>query len=185
MKAHFIDTAITYNGEQLHSHFAYHQYGILGDSIISFRGPCDVQLQFMVDIEDKRAKSRIYSQDMLHFIIEHHDTDLEKAVLRQWLFAYIVKELISHKVAKNIVVCNGSDLFDQDAKLSVSVATVTPISSLIHFGINILTENTPVKTKGLADYNIEPVSFAHEVMNKYVDECAAIQRSRNKVTWVR
>lgn len=185
MKAHFVDTIITYTGEQLHSHFAYHQFGILGDSIIGFRGPCDVLLEHMVDIEDKRAKSRIYSQDMLHFIIEHHDTDLEKVVLRQWLFARIVKELITQKITSGIIVCKGSDLFEQDAKISVSVATVTPISSMVHFGINITADNTPVKTKGLADYNIEPLAFAPEIMKRYIDECSAVQRARNKVTWVK
>lgn len=183
MKARFIKEEIAYTGEQLQSHFAYRQYGILGDCIIGFRGPCDVKISYMIDIEDKRAGNKIYSEDMLHFIVEHHDTDLEKSVLRQWLLAMIVKEMINTVKEKSIIARSGSDLFDQDAKVSVSVATVTPVSSVIHFGINIASTNTPVKTKGLADYGIEPVAFANDVMAHYVKEYAAVNKACYKVTW--
>jgi hypothetical protein len=183
MKLRFIKEEIAYTGEQLQSHFAYRQYGILGDCIIGFRGPCDVKISHMIDIEDKRAGNKIYSEDMVHFIIEHHDTDLEKSVLRQWLMAGIVRELINTRMGKNVIARVGSDLYDQDAKLSVSVATVTPVSSVIHFGINVTCTNTPVKTRGLADYSIEPVAFANDAMNAYVKECASIHKACYKVTW--
>jgi hypothetical protein len=184
MKSRFIKEEIAYTGEQLQSHFAYRQYGILGDCIIGFRGPCDVKISHMVDIEDKRAGNKIYSEDMLHFIIEHHDIDLEKSVLRQWLLATIVKDLINSMKDKTVIVRMGSDLYDQDAKISVSVATVTPVSSVIHFGINITSTNTPVKTRGLKDYGIEPVAFATDVMNRYVKEYAAVRKACYKVTWI-
>ncbi|MBN2621049.1 DUF366 family protein [candidate division WOR-3 bacterium] len=183
MKSRFIKEEIAYTGEQLQSHFAYRQYGILGDCIIGFRGPCDVKISHMVDIEDKRAGNKIYSEDMLHFIVEHHDTDLEKSVLRQWLLATIVKELINAIKGKNVITRAGSDLFDQDAKVTVSVATVTPVSSVIHFGINVTSTNTPVKTKGLSDYGIEPFAFANDVMTQYIKESAAVHKACYKVTW--
>lgn len=184
MKIKFLKDDIKYTGEQLQSHYAYQHHGILGDSIIAFQGACDVKINYMVDIEDKRGGSQIYSEHMLHFIIEHHDTDLEKSVLRQWLIATIVQELLQSKPGTSKITRSGSDLFDQDAKLSVSVATVTPISSLIHFGINILSTNTPVKTKGLKEYDIDPLDFAMRVMNQYVKEHAAICKACHKVTWI-
>ena len=180
----FIEEEMTYTGDQLRSNFAYRQFGIMGDSIIGFCGGCDVKPEFMVDIEDIKSRSTIYSESMLHFIIEHFDTDIEKAILRQLLLATIIQESI-HDRKKDVVMKRmGSDLYDKDAKLSISVATVTPISSLIHFGVNISSEHTPVKTRGLKDYGIDPRMFALEVMERYVREQEEIQRARCKVKWV-
>jgi hypothetical protein len=184
MKAQFVQERLTYTGEQLRSHFAYRQYGFMGDCIIGFRGPCDIAKKHMVDIEDLRKGEDIYSEDMLHFIIEHHDTDLEKGILRQWLFAVIVREVLTSLKHDIVITREGSDLYDQDAKLSISIATVSPISTLIHFGINIISKNTPVKTRGLHDYGIEPISFAKEVMRRYADEYADLRRAHHKVNWV-
>lgn len=184
MKLRFIREEMTYTGEQLRSNFAYSNFGIMGDSIIGFCGGCNVKPEYMVDIEDIKSGSNIYSESMLHFIIEHFDTDIEKAILRQLLFATIIHELLNNLKENFVTKRIGSDLYDSDAKLSISVATVTPISSLIHFGINISSEHTPVKTKGLRDYGIDPHIFAREVMERYVREQDEIQRARCKVRWV-
>ena len=184
MKTEYLPHTITYTGEQLRSHFAYEEYGIAGDSIIGFQGPCDIAEKYMVDIEDKREGERIYSEDMLHFIIEHHDTDLEKAILRQWLFAVIVQEVISRIKPGLDLTRRGSDLYDNDKKLSISVATVSPLSTMIHFGINVISRNTPVRTKGLNDYGVDPEVCAQDIMRRYVNECEDMQHARHKVTWV-
>ncbi len=185
MKSKFIEETIRYTGEQLQSGFAYKNFGILGDSIIAFSGGCDVHTEEMVDIEDLRAGSRIYSEQMLHFIIEHYNIDLEKGVLRQTLLAVIIEELINKKVGRSVIRREGSDLYDGDCKLSISVATVSPLSVLIHFGVNISSANTPVKTRGLNDYGIEPVDFAREVMACYIREDEAVYNARCKVRWVK
>jgi len=184
MKHQFIEEEMAYTGDQLRSNFAYRHFGIMGDSIIGFCGGCDVKPEFMVDIEDIKSGNKIYSESMLHFIIEHFDTDIEKAILRQLLLATIIHEAIHDREKGVLTKRIGSDLFDQDAKLSVSVATVTPISSLIHFGVNISSAHTPVKTRGLKDYGIDPRTFALEVMERYVREQGEIQRARCKVRWV-
>jgi hypothetical protein len=184
MKYQIIKDKITYSGEQLVANFSYSAFGIVGDSIVAFRGPCDVKRSAMVDIEDLRAHNRIYSEDMLHFIVEHHDTDLEKSVLRQLLLVNIVKDNLNRRLKHIAITRVHSDLFDGDSKLSVSVATVTPLSTLIHLGINISSLNTPVKTKGLADYDIEPLAFADVVMQEYIAEVDKIYDSRCKVKWV-
>ena len=184
MKYHVAADELAYTGEQLRSSFAYTVFGILGDSIVAFCGPCDVKREKIVDIEDLKEGNRIYSESMLHFIIEHHDTDLEKAVLRQVMLASIVKDMLNHRLRELRVRRMHTDLYDGDAKLSVSVATVTPLSSLIHFGINITSTNTPIKTKGLADYGIDPPDFANLVAQEYVAEISKLHEARCKVRWV-
>jgi hypothetical protein len=184
MRYRLIKDEITYTGEQLRSNFAYTTLGIIGDSIIAFCGMCDVKLKEMVDIEDLKAGRAIYSESMLHFIVEHYDTDLEKTILRQLLLVTIVKDLLNDIRGTMAVRRVNSDLYEEDAKLSISVATVTPMSSLIHFGINITSINTPVKTKGLKDYSIDPYEFANLVMDRYTKEQDKINIARCKVKWV-
>ena len=183
MKYHFEKGAIAYTGEQLRSNFAYESFGIIGDSVVAFCGSCDVKKEAMVDIEDLRAGNRIYSENMLHFIVEHHDTDLEKSVLRQILLANIIKDLLNLHIGTRAVKRIHSDLYEEDSKLSISVATATPVSTVIHFGLNISSRNTPVKTKGLADYDIEASDFANRVMREYTAECDNIDKARCKVKW--
>lgn len=185
MNYKFIDEPIAYTGAQLTSHYAYTQFGLLGDSIIAFCGACDIQPQFMVDIEDVRDKSEIYAESMLHFIIEHHVSSIDTIVLRQILFSSLVQDEINRHLGGLIVERKGSDLFEGGAKLSISVATVTPMTSLIHFGINISSQHTPVKTKGLEDYHIIPREFALTLMTKYVGEYECCERAIHKVKWVR
>ncbi|MCL0063341.1 DUF366 family protein, partial [Peptococcaceae bacterium] len=72
----YIDKRINYDGTQLRSLWAFRQFGIQGDSIISFRGKCDVPLSNMADVLDVLNKDSIFSEDMLHFIVEHFDMDL-------------------------------------------------------------------------------------------------------------
>ncbi len=185
MKYLLVDEKITYTGEQLRSNFAYKQFGVIGDSIVAFCGPCDVGKEWMVDIEDLRTGKMIYSESMLHFIVEHHDTDLEKNVLRQIILADIVKDALNDHLGRTAVNRSHTDLYDGEHKLSISVATVTPVSSLIHFGINISSINTPVPTRGLDDYNLKPADFAERIMKKYTREIEDIYRTRCKVKWVR
>ncbi|MBI2346914.1 MAG: DUF366 family protein, partial [Deltaproteobacteria bacterium] len=78
----------------------------------------------------------------------------------------------------------GNDLFEGTAKLSVSIATASPISTLMHTGINILSTNTPVMTKGLHDYGIDPAPFATKVMARYAEEIAGVVHARAKVRGV-
>lgn len=184
MKYRLIKEERSYTGEQLRSNFAYANFGIVGDSIIAFLGSCDVKLKEMVDIEDLRAGKAIYSEYMLHFIVEFYDTNIELAIMKQLLLCCIVRDTINEIKGKTIVRRTGTDLFEDDAKLSISVATVSPLSSLIHFGINVTSTNTPVKTKGLKDYEIEPNEFANLIMDRYTKEIDKLQTARCKVKWV-
>jgi hypothetical protein len=183
MKTKYIDEVMTYTGEQLRSNFAYTEFDIIGDSIIAFCGPCDIPIEKMVDLEDVKGNAKIYSESMVHFIVEHHNSDLEKGVLRQIVLATIICEVINESQPNACIKRLGSDLYDNEAKLSISVATQTPISSVIHFGVNITSDNTPVKTRGLKEYGIDPCDFAESVMAKYKEMESDMHLACCKVRW--
>lgn len=184
IKTHFSAKRFKYNGYQIRSRWAYKTFGFKGDNIVSFIGECDIAPKYMVDLEDLEKGARIYSPLMLHFIIEHFDLGLDKAILYQRLLSTIIKEIIERKI-RRLLVRDGDDLFDGRAKLSISIATQTPVSSKIHFGINIETQGTPVLTKGLKDYKIQPGWLAREAMRNYAKELSMIAHARTKVKWVK
>jgi len=120
---------------------------------------------------------------MLHFIIEHFDRDLEKAVLRQRLLISIIVELLNVMGYKP--VRDGDDIFIDDAKLSVSIATLSPVSSLIHVGLNIIGQGAPVKAIGLEEIGINNIGeFAQKVLFAYQNEIQSIHLACCKVRGV-
>ena len=177
----FIDEEMTYTGEQLQPHWAYRNHDLLGDSAVAFIGPCDVQPEYMKDLEDLKEKQRIYSERMLHFIVEHFDTDLSRTVLRQHILMAIMAEELNRQLGDARIRREGSDLYDGDHKVTVSIASVSPVSTLIHAGINISSRNTPVPTRGLEDFGIEAHSFAEAVLQAYAGDCEIAQTARCKV----
>lgn len=184
MKTLWIENEFKYDGSQLHSLFSYLNYKILGDSIVSWIGECDVSFDHMVDGEDLLSRSQIRSKRMLHFIIEIFDENLTSGVSLQRLFASITKDLIeAHSGIK--LNRSGDDIFCGTKKLSVSIATSSPRSSLIHFGINVTNENTPVATCALGDFGIQPISFAKKLMEDFSNEFKTIKEATQKVKWVK
>ena len=180
MKAYLAPGRVDYDGSQIHSLWAYRTYGVQGDSIVAFRGGCEIPFSNMVDLEDVRAKSRIASPLMLHFICEHFDLDLEKAVLRQRLLAAIVRDELGGEVRRD-----GDDLFLGPGKLSISIATLTPVSSKIHFGINIERElHVNVETRGLRDLGVDAGDLARRVLAQYVAQIDGIHDARTRVRGV-
>ncbi len=121
---------------------------------------------------------------MLHFIAEHFDVDLEKAVLRQRLLATIVREGLERLSGRRIER-RGDDLFDGDRKLSISIATVTPVSSKIHFGINVVrAEGLDVPTEGLETYGVATRALAEAVLGHYAEEIAGVLDARTRARGV-
>lgn len=185
MKAKFLSEQITYTGEQLSSLWTYKNAGIQGDSIVSFIGRAEVS-QHLVDLEDLKAGAFIYSELMLHFIVEHFELDLEKAIFKQRMLMVLIKEALRRESIQLTMDRRGDDLYIDNRKLSVSIATLSPVSSLIHVGLNIYTENTPVPTYGLSeliDVSVVPI-FAQRVMSSYIEELSDIELARCKVRGV-
>ena len=186
MQSLFIsDRQITYDGRQLAPHWIYRTFDILGDAVVAFVGPCHVDLSEMVDLEDVKAEAPIFSPLMLHCIAEFFNTDLELAVYRQRLLIVTAREYLEELSGRR-VRRTGDDLYMTRAdgtpgKFSVSIATASISSTLIHTGFNIETEGTPVPTIGLADLGLEPDIFAAELLRRYTAEIRDIWLARCKV----
>ncbi len=174
---------IDYTGRELTAHFAYRNFNMAGDSLVAFCGKCNVRKENLVDLEDVKENSFIFSRSMLHFIGEFFDNDLEKTVLKQRLLMAVIKDELVDR-SRVSIMRDGDDLYDGESKLSVSIATITPVSTMIHAGINIISESTPVKTKGLDDYGIEAKSFAESVLQKFDEEMKSVIFARCKVRGV-
>ncbi|MFN8615078.1 MAG: DUF366 family protein [Vampirovibrionales bacterium] len=153
MRHHFCSDSMTYTGQQLANHWIYRNFGILGDAVVAFTGPCQVDVASMVDLEDVLNEDHIYSQHMLHFIVELFGASLKEGVLVQRLFTAILADRLQPLIAahpERTLHRSGDDLFvDDTKKLSVSICTVSPTSILIHTGLNIESEGTPVEAAGL------------------------------------
>ncbi len=172
---------LAYGGDALSPLWAYRTLGLQGPSAVAFAGPCRVPLEGLVDQEDVRRRAPIASLRMLHLIAEDFGSDLEGGIWRQRLLTAIALDLLRAFPKARKVVRDGDDLYEGKAKLSVSIATVTPVSTKIHFGINILSKGTPVKTKGLADYGIPTAPFAKRLLAAYAREWKEVQAARFKV----
>lgn len=185
IKTLFVSDEVKYTGEQLRPHWTYENFDLEGDSIVAFVGPCEVGPDRMVNLVDLKKGERIYSRRMLHFIVEHFDLDLERTLLRQRLLVCILEEKINHRLRGNVVQRWGDDLFDGGWKLSASVATSTPVSTMIHVGVNVTSEGTPVKTRGLVDYGLDPKELAEAVMDQYTVEMESLRSARCTVRGVK
>ena len=184
MLTKFIDEEIKYIGSQLQPHWIYKNFKMQGDAIVAFIGECEVKLTEMVDIEDVINNEPIYSKSMLSFITEQFNINLVEGVFRQRLLICIIKELLEKRGI--FVVRNGDDLMIEVKKLSVSIATKSTTSILIHTGLNIESEGAPVKASGLtSELGITDIKeFAMDVMKVYAEELKDIELASTKVRGV-
>ena len=184
MKTKLIEKGIKYEGWQLSPHWIYKNFKIQGDATVAFIGECDVKLGEMVDIEDVINNEPIYSKSMLSFISEQFNVNLVEGVFRQRLLICKIKEALE---ARGIfVVRSGDDLFVNGKKLTVSIATKSLTSILIHTGVNIDSTDAPVKACGLTnDLGITDIEkFALDVMKNYSEEIDDIILASTKVRGV-
>lgn len=184
MKTKFIDKDIKYIGSQLSPHWIYKNFNIQGDAIVAFIGECKVDLTEMVDIEDVINNEPIYSKLMLSFISEQFNVSLSEGVFRQRLLMCVIKELLEERGV--FVIRNGDDLMINGRKLSVSIATKSITSVLIHTGLNILSEGAPIEASGLtSELGFTDIKeFALEVMKRYSEEIEDIMLATTKVRGV-
>jgi hypothetical protein len=186
MQTHVVrDRSITYDGRQLAPHWIYRQFDLMGDAAVAFVGPCNVDLSEMVDLEDVKAQDPIYSPQMLHIIAEFFTGDLHLTVYRQRLLIVTAKELLE-TLTERPVRRKGDDIYlprldKEEGKLSVSIATTSATSTLIHTGFNVHTEGTPVPTVGLAELGVDPFDFGAQLLARYALEVGDIWLARCKV----
>jgi len=180
------DRRIEYDGSAIRSHWAYRNFGLLGNSLVVFRGGCNVKIEEMVDIEDLRLHNEIKSDDMVHYIIEVFD-------LVNTLFASTLQKLF---IAKLCEVLNeygikterkGDDIYVNGKKLSISIATISPVSVKIHIGINVEAKGVPegVDAIGLRELGITDIEeFMERTGKAIVEEFNKVKKDSLKVRWV-
>ena len=177
----------SYNGSQLKPLFAYENFKITEDSIISWISPCDIDIDHMVDYEDKIENSKIKGDLMLHFIIESFPANLSFGVSLQRILASLAKDLIVQmSPLKNLKISReGDDLYvlqnKKSGKLSISIATVSAVATHVHFALNITNSGTPVQTACLEELKIKPEVFSAQLMKNFSKEYSSILFATKKV----
>lgn len=179
MKCIILPDKLDYDGSQISSLWAYNNFGVQDDSVVVFRGACDVRIEHMIDLEDRRANESIWSEDMVSFVIEHFDsTNLKLIYARQRLFTAIVKEYLAGLGV--LTIREGDDLFLKGKKLTVSIASTSAVSQKIHFGINV-SHNVygNLKEAGIGE-DKQVASFMQAVGETYVQELEDIEKDMRK-----
>jgi hypothetical protein len=174
------ETEIPYDGTPLSPHWIYKKFNLLGDSLVAFVGPAEVTLDHMVDLEDVKKNAPIRSPKMLHFLGEWFIDSLDQGILLQNFLVGNGYQRLWEKGVRDLSR-RGNDLFYDKRKLSVSIATRSPVSVLVHFGINIETEGTPIPTAGLKELWLDPWEFAQEVLEKFQQDIEGFKKARVKV----
>ena len=188
MKTKYISQKTNYDGSQLQPLFAYINHGLHGDSILAFEGACHIGFDKMVDAEDLVAKAKIESDSMLHFIVEIFNQDLMTAVTLQRLLVSIAEDILnstSTALKSRKLWREGDDLYldkkDVAHKLTISIASKSAVSCMIHLGFNIKNDGTPVATCCLEDLKINAKKFAEVLMQEFSTEYKSIIEATQKV----
>ncbi len=179
----FIKKDLKYTGKELTPHWIYKNFNLQGDAIVGFAGEVEVKLTEMVDIEDVLAQEPIYSKKMLNFIIEHFNVPLFETIFRQRIFIAIIKESLESRGFTTTL--KGDDLFFEGRKLTVSIATKSLTSTLIHTGVNIFKDGAPIEVSCLDEMGIKNIEeFANEIMGNYEKEVQSAKMALSKVRGV-
>lgn len=185
IQTYFSLEPLSYDGTQLHSHFAYKNFAVQGPSLVAFIGGCDVRLTEMVDLADVKAGKPIFSHSMVHFIFEKFELNLDSGIFYQRLLVCHIKEYLEHHTRGILFQRSGNDLYDGANKINVSIATLSPVSTMVHVGVNVLSLETPVPTRGLQDYKIDPEHFVQNILKNFANECYEMEMAKSKVRGVR
>ena len=181
----FLSEQITYTGEELQAQWCSGKTGHYGDTVVGFLGPCKVPTAHLVDLVDRRSAAFIEAKQMLHFLGEWFDGDLRLAVTRQRLLIASCAELLRQKVKHSGEFERvGNDVFFLDGKkrkLSVSIVTASPVSTLFHFAVNVDATGAPVAAVGLQELGLDPVAFGNEVLARWQTEWTSMETARCKV----
>lgn len=176
-----LDRVIAYDGSQLSSRWVLKETGLNGDAAAAFIGPADVSGDALVDLEDRQRGDFIKSASMLHFIAEFFGPGLDTAVAYQRLLIAIIKDVLE-ELSGTRLTRSGDDLYDAAGrKLSVSIATSSPVSVLIHTGVNIDPAGSPVAAVGLLDLGIDQEAAGQAILDAFKDEIDGMRAARLKV----
>lgn len=174
-----LEETIPYTGRELRSGWVREKTGIQGGAAVAFIGPCHVEPDDLVDLDDARSGVGIDAAQMAHVIIEHYGCSLQAAVLRQRLLICILCEILQEYGVK--VNRDGDDVYVGGRKLTVSVAAPSRGVRLIHLGINIDPEGAPVPAVGLDEFDVPPRELLDTLLARYREELASAAYAETKV----
>jgi hypothetical protein len=172
---------LTYFGPELRPHFILSKFNIEDSALVVFRGPCEVKTDHLVDWEDRLANDFIRAKEMVHFLGEFFGITLKEGI---WIQRLIVSEIGNELLRLKLnVLREGDDLFIDEKKLSVSIVTVSPVSVLLHLGLNIDSTGAPVKATGLQDYlsKTQIDTLISSVLSRFQTEYQSVHRASVKV----
>lgn len=184
-----------YDGTQLSSQFTSQNYDVIGNSILVFRGGMRLSPKEMVDIKDIQRESHlsdilISSDDSLHFIIEEFDIqppNMEIEYYRLRVLTLLVIEFLKSRGISS--TRKGTDIYIDDRKLNVGIASISVSSSKIHFGINLSCTGFPqhVKATCLFDLDVkedEIEGIIVQITERYVEEIQRIKEDVAKTRYI-
>jgi hypothetical protein len=174
-----IDHPLRYSGRELRSGWVREATGLEGDAAAGFVGECEVANEDLVDMDDMNAGEYIRSKIMAHVIIEHPGCRIAEAVLRQRILVCILCERLAERGV--VTRRDGDDVYVKDRKLTVSIAAPSRSSSLIHTGINVDPEGSPVPAVGLAELGVDARDLLDELLTAYGRELAGCAHAQRKV----
>ena len=185
-----VDEIFAYDGSQINPSWAFQEFGIYGSSIVTWVGPVNITPDNLKDFADVGLE--IKSDSMVNFICEFFDQqppNMRIAYLRQRLLVMIFKEiLVEYGVQARR---EGDDIFVEDRKLSISIASVSLSSAKIHFALNLEDKGTPgdVETIGLYDIRVNDeqifngdnlLELINETVSRFIDELETIENDISK-----
>jgi hypothetical protein len=175
-----LDESLPYTGRELRSGWVREKTGaVAGGSAVAWVGPCRVDTEDLVDLDDARNGAVIEAANMAHVVVEHPGCPLQAAVLRQRLLVCILGEALHERGIG--VRRNGDDLYVGDRKLTVSIAAPAREACLIHLGINVDPTGAPVRAVGLDELGVPPRELLQTILARYRDELATAAHAEVKV----
>ena len=181
LQTQFVEAPTKYDGLQLQPHWIYKHTGVLGNALIAFIGEADVAIDHMVDQEDVKKNAPIYSPKMIHFLGEFFIDSLDQGVLLQHLLACDCYEYLWEQGVKGLSK-RGNDIYCNGRKMSVSIATRSGVSVLVHTALNIETEGTPIPTSGLKEVGIDARKFGEAILERFSAGTRVWTAARAKVS---
>lgn len=199
IKTLFLESPLRpYNGPELRPHFLLTQLQLQGSALAAWVGPCDVKTEHLVDWEDRLANDSIRAEKMIHFLGEFFGVTLREGVFIQRLLMAIMGEILRDELRISIAAAgspglqvheralatlrrDGDDLFLLERKLSVSIVTASPVSVLLHAGINVDPSGAPVPAIGLDELQIDVTRFTKEVLKRFENEWESMEWACTKV----
>jgi hypothetical protein len=185
-----VDEIFEYDGSQINPSWAFQEFGIYGSSVITWIGPVNITPDNLKDFADVGLE--IKSNYMANFICEFFDQqppNMRIAYLRQRLLVMIFREILTEYGVKT--KREGDDIFVDERKLSISIASVSLSSAKIHFALNLEDKGTPddVDTIGLYDITVNGqqiftednlLELINRTVSKFIEELETIENDISK-----